>query len=116
MKKLILITILLLPFIVSCTSTEQGAIGGAAGGALLGAAIGSATGGDAGTGALIGAAGGALVGTAVGSDHERRERESGGPSGTAIQMCPNGHNVDVSVFAPGNHVRCPACNAQFIVG
>ena len=94
-----------------CTSTEQGAAGGAVAGGALGAIIGHQS-GETGAGAAIGAAGGALVGAAIG--HSQENSSSSG-SEHHVQLCPQGHEVDVTGFGPGAQVRCPIDNSTFTV-
>lgn len=93
-----------------CTSTEQGVVGGAAGGAALGGIIGHQS-GETGEGAAIGALGGAVLGGLIGHSQEKRSHEPD----HHIQLCPQGHEVDVTGFGPGALVRCPIDNNTFTV-
>jgi len=70
MKHLIVIALLFLPLLSSCSTKGQtGALGGAAGGALIGQAIGHSTGAT-----LIGAAVGAGLGYIVGNEMDKYDR------------------------------------------
>ncbi|MDP3980954.1 MAG: glycine zipper domain-containing protein [Chlamydiota bacterium] len=110
MKKFLAITSLIAILPIGCTSTEQGAGTGAVAGGLLGGIIGHQS-GETAAGAAIGVAGGAILGGAIGSAEDRRKAEGS----YYIQACPNGHDVNVTGFAPGSTVRCPVCNATFPV-
>lgn len=92
-----------------CTQTEQGATGGALAGGALGGIIGHQS-GETGAGAAIGAAGGAVVGGLIGHSQEEKAAQR-----STIQLCPQGHEVDVSNYGPGSSVRCPIDNSTFIV-
>ena len=95
-----------------CTQTEEGATGGALAGGALGGIIGHQS-GETGAGAAIGAAGGALIGAAIG--HSNEERASGSHGHSDVQLCPEGHEVDVTGYGPGSLVRCPIDNSTFTV-
>jgi len=95
-----------------CTQTEQGAAGGALAGGALGGIIGHQS-GETGAGAAIGAAGGALIGAAIG--HSQEEKAAHGHGHSPIQLCPEGHEVDVTGYGPGALVRCPIDNSTFTV-
>lgn len=94
-----------------CTQTEEGATGGALAGGAIGGIVGHQS-GHTGEGAAIGAAGGAILGGLIG--HSQEERASGEGRRT-VQLCPQGHEVDVSGYGPGSSVRCPIDNSTFMV-
>ena len=114
MKKFIVIGILLVPFVIGCQTTEEGAIMGALGGAGAGALLGHAA-GDAGKGAAIGAVAGGLLGAAAGSENERRADEGSYGAGRRFQMGPSGNEIDVTDYPPGTVVRDPYSNQTFVV-
>lgn len=93
-----------------CTQTQTGAATGALAGGALGGVIGHQS-GETGAGAAIGAGAGALIGAAVGHSQEHKAAQSHAP----IQLCPHGHEVDVSGYGPGALVRCPLDNSTFTV-
>jgi surface antigen len=97
-----------------CTQTEEGAAGGALAGGALGGIIGHQS-GETGAGAAIGAVGGGLIGAAIGHSNEERSSGSHGGGHSAIQLCPEGHEVDVTGYGPGALVRCPIDNSTFTV-
>lgn len=73
-KKILLISVCLIPLLsTSCVTNkgQTGAMGGAAGGAIIGQAIGHNTGGT-----LIGAAVGALFGYIVGNEMDKADKAS----------------------------------------
>lgn len=77
-KRTILITCLVVPFLLSnggCSTGRQGAMSGAAIGALSGLAIGSLS-GNAGEGAAIGAIVGGVGGAVIGDQNRRRDEAS----------------------------------------
>ena len=98
-------------FIASgCTQTEEGATGGALAGGAIGGIIGHQS-GHTGEGAAIGAAGGAVLGGLIGHSQEHAEESDS----HRVQLCPQGHEVDVSGYGPGAQVRCPIDNSIFTV-
>lgn len=98
-----------LGLLCGCTQTEKGATTGALAGGAIGGIIGHQS-GETGAGAAIGAAGGAVLGGLIGHSQEEKAE-----SRQHVQVCPQGHEVDVSSFPPGSSVRCPICNSTFIV-
>lgn len=96
--------------LLGCTQTEEGATGGAIAGGIIGGVIGHQS-GETGAGVAIGAAGGAVIGGLIGHSQEHREAEGA----HHVQLCPQGHEVDVTGYAPGSPVRCPIDNSTFTV-
>jgi len=112
MKKLSIVALMLVAFVVSgcnTTPTQDGAVVGGLLGAGAGAIIGNQS-GHAGEGALIGAGAGALTGALVG-DHvdERRQRRAQPPVRTQnghydvrIVRTPSGETYEERVWVPYN--------------
>ncbi|MBI1870014.1 MAG: glycine zipper 2TM domain-containing protein [Chlamydiae bacterium] len=93
-----------------CTETEQGAVGGALAGGAVGGIIGHQS-GHTGEGAAIGAAGGAIIGGLIGHSEEEKKSQPA----HRVQVCPQGHEVDVTGYSSGSLVRCPIDNSTFTV-
>ena len=90
MKKLLMLTVLLVP-LAACSQTEQGAAVGGLGGAAIGAAVAR----DPVEGAVIGGALGTVTGALIGNASERgkcRYRDRYGRVYTA--RCPDGYYRD----------------------
>lgn len=97
-----------------CTGTEKGAGIGAVSGGVIGGIIGHQTGRTA-EGVAIGAVTGGILGGVIGHEAEKSSAQPAQPTVRKIVVCPSGHQVDVTGFAPGTRVRCPICNAVFEV-